>query len=90
MMSSTLSHVFQSRHLNTGQYDEETQVLSLQFYNGAVYNYYGVPRTTVDKLFQTGSSQEYFNDHIRDRYSYRKMADGVSRATGRRSRSKRF
>lgn len=83
-------HTFQSRNLHRAEYDPASQVLTVQFANGALYDYYGVPQSTVDTLFQTGSSQDYFNDHVKARYSYRKMADGVSQATGRRSRSKRF
>ena len=81
---------FQSRHLNGGDYDPDTRVLTIQFVNGAVYNYYEVPQTVADILFQTSSSQDYFNDKIKGVYVYRKMADGASQRTGRRSRSKRF
>jgi hypothetical protein len=81
---------FQSKHLNAGDYDPESRVLTIQFVNGAVYNYYDVPQTTADILFQTGSSQEYFNDHIKGVYQYMKVADGMSQRTGRRSRSGRF
>lgn len=83
-------HTFQSRNLQRAEYDPESGTLRIQFANGAIYDYYSVPQTTVDKLFQTGSSQDYFNDHVKERYSYRKMAAGVSRNTGRRSRSMRF
>jgi hypothetical protein len=85
-----MRHVFQSRHLQQAEYDEESQALTVQFVNGALYRYFDVPQTVVDSLFQTGSSQEYFNDHVKGVYRYVKMADGVSAATGRRSRSTRF
>jgi len=76
---------FQSRHLLGGKYDATTRVLTIQFVNGAVYNYFNVPDTAADSLFQTGSSQDYFNDKIKGRYSYTKIADGSTRG-GRRSR----
>ena len=85
-----MRHVFQSKHLNSGDYDPETRTLTIQFVNAAVYAYYDVPQTVVDSLYQTGSSQDYFNDHIKGVYKYAKLADGMSQATGRRSRSKRF
>jgi|HubBroStandDraft_6_1064221.scaffolds.fasta_scaffold2902692_2 hypothetical protein len=81
---------FQSKHLNGGDYDPESRTLTIQFTNGAVYNYYGVPQTTADILFQTGSSQDYFNDHVRNSFRYVKVASGMSQSTGRRSRSTRF
>jgi KTSC domain len=76
---------FQSTHLHGGDYDPATQTLTMQFSNGAVYQYYGVPQTAADSLFQTGSSQDYFNDKIKGRYSYAKVADGTTKS-GRRSR----
>lgn len=85
-----MRHVFQSTHINQAEYDPDTKILVMQFTNGSVYNYFDVPQTTVDTLFQTGSSQDYFNDHIKSRYRYMKIADGQSKRTGRRSRSTRF
>jgi lysyl-tRNA synthetase class 2 len=77
-------HAFQSRHLNGGSYDAESRMLTIQFTNGAVYQYANVPQTVADSLFQTGSSQDYFNDKIRSVYPFTKIADGQTRS-GRRS-----
>jgi lysyl-tRNA synthetase class 2 len=76
---------FQSSHLHRGQYDDETQVLTIQFTNGAIYDYYRVPPHAADTLRASGSSQDYFNNKIKGVYSYSKMADGVTK-TGRTSR----
>ena len=81
---------FQSRHLLNGAYDVDTQTLEVQFYNGAVYRYYGVPPTVADNLRQTGSSRDYFNDKIRNGpYRYVQVAEGTTKS-GRRSVRWRF
>jgi len=80
---------FQSRHLNGGDYDPETRILTIQFVNGAIYRYAGVPQTVADTLFQSGSSRDYFNDRIKGVYPYAKVADGMTRS-GRPSRRTRF
>jgi len=82
-------HTFQSRHLYGGEYDAETQSLTIQFVNGAIYRYSGVPQDAADSLFQSGSSRDYFNDKIKGRYQYTKLADGVTRS-GRRSHRRTF
>ena len=78
-------HVFQSSHLNGGDYDPESKSLLIQFVNGAIYRYSDVPQHAADSLFQSGSSQDYFNDHIKGRYEYVKVVEGQTK-TGRRSR----
>jgi KTSC domain len=80
---------FQSRHLSGGDYDPATESLTIQFVNGAIYRYRGVPQTAADSLFQTGSSRDYFNDKIKDRYPHEKLLDGVTKS-GRRSARSRF
>jgi KTSC domain len=79
-----LRHTFQSRHLNQAEYDPASQVLTIQFVNGALYQYHGVPRTKADILFQTGSSQDYFNDSIKGVYRFTRLSAGRTK-TGRRS-----
>jgi hypothetical protein len=74
----------QSHHLNGGDYDPATGMLSIQFTNGAVYNYAGVPQTTADTFFQTGSPGSYFHDKIKGKFPEAKVADGTTKS-GRRS-----
>jgi hypothetical protein len=77
----------QSTHLNGGDYDPDTQTLMLQFVNGAVYRYTGVPQHKADTLFQSSSPGGYFHDHIRGQYTEVKIGEGSTR-TGRRSTRK--
>lgn len=75
----------QSGHLNGGEYDSETSVLTIQFVNGAAYQYSNVPQTVADTLFQMSSPGTYFHDRIRGKYPERKIQDGLT-PRGRRSR----
>jgi KTSC domain len=79
-----LRHTFQSRHLNYGEYDTDTRILTIWFVNGALYQYHDVPRTKADILFQTGSSQDYFNDSIKGIYRFTRLSAGRT-GSGRKS-----
>jgi KTSC domain len=74
----------QSSHMNGSDYDAETQRLTIQFVNGAIYRYHGVPQTTVDTLHQSSSPGTYFHDKIKGNYPEQKLADGMTKS-GRRS-----
>ena len=74
----------QSNHLNGANYDPESESLSIQFTNGAMYRYHGVPATVADTLMQIGSPGSYFHDKIRGQYREVKLQDGVTK-TGRKS-----
>lgn len=59
--------------------------MTIQFVNGAVYQYYRVPPAVWDVMSQTGSPGSYFHDKIKGNYAESKVADGTTRS-GRRSR----
>ena len=77
---------FQSTHLNGGEYNSDTRVLTIQFVNGSVYQYRGVEPTTADTLFQSSSPGSYFHDRIRNNANYSgvQVAQGTTK-TGRKS-----
>ena len=75
----------QSRHLNGARYDPLSQTLHIQFVNGAIHAYQGVPQTIADSLFQISSPGSYFHAKIRDRYPEVKVAAGATKS-GRKSR----
>lgn len=80
-----ISFALQSSHLNGAQYDEETQTLAIQFVNGAVYSYRGVPQTIVDSFRQSSSAGGYFHEKISGRYGETQTGAGTTKS-GRRSR----
>jgi hypothetical protein len=49
-------------------YDETTQTLEVEFWQGEVYRYTGVPKTVYDRFLQAGSAGDYFNENVRDAY----------------------
>jgi hypothetical protein len=46
-------------------YDNQRATLQVEFRDGAVYQYLGVPRNTYEDLLRADSKGAYFNHHIR-------------------------
>lgn len=62
-----------SSNLASVGYDSSTQLLEVAFLNRSVYQYFGVPSSVYMQLMNASSHGSYFNQHIRDRYRYRKV-----------------
>jgi hypothetical protein len=56
----------QSRLLAAMEYDQEQTILQLEFRDGAVYQYFQVPRQTYQDLLRADSKGAYFNRLIRN------------------------
>lgn len=56
-----------SSHLNAMGYDETTGELQIQFWNGTIYAYYGVPMETYQGLISSPSLGMFFHQFIRNR-----------------------
>jgi hypothetical protein len=67
--------VAQSSHLQEHHYDPNTETLTIQFQNGAIYQYAGVPKTIYDTFHQNGGAGTYFWTKIRGRYATTKIFD---------------
>lgn len=65
----------QSSHLQSYDYDEETQTLLVTFTNGDIYRYSNVPATEYWNLVQSGGSGSYFHSKIRMSYPYEQIFD---------------
>ena len=50
-------------------YEAETMTLEIEFNNGRVYQYQGVPQEVYEALIQAGSKGSYFNANIKNSYS---------------------
>ena len=68
--------VAQSSHLQNYEYDPDTQVLTIQFVNGSIYRYDGVPATEFYNMAQSGGAGTYFCAKIKNRYPTTKITDG--------------
>lgn len=63
-----------SSTLATVGYEANTRVLEIEFRNGRIYQYFGVPESIHNGLMISSSKGEYFNEHIKKAgYSYAKV-----------------
>ena len=68
----TRHHVSSSNVRSVG-YDEASQTLEVEFHNGGIYHYYGVPVSIYQGFMAAGSKGTYLHNHIKDRYRYQKV-----------------
>lgn len=67
--------IAQSSHLQSYDYDPDSQTLTVQFQNGAIYQYTGVPQNEYYNFQQNGGSGTYFHSKIRNQYPATKILD---------------
>lgn len=72
--------IFQSHHLNAGEYNPSTGIATIQFVNGAIYQY-RISQQTYNELKSSSSPGDYFHDHVKPKM-VSKLVDGVKK--GRR------
>lgn len=75
------SHIF-SEKLNMPStviasmgYNAETGVLKIHFVSGVTYAYENVPEKIYNQLRSSTAKGIYFNRHIKNRYSFKKVSD---------------
>lgn len=51
-------------------HDADNQVLEVEFTNGAVYSYSGVPSDEYEGFMNADSKGKYLNANIKNRYSF--------------------
>jgi hypothetical protein len=64
-----LRQVVSSASVLSVGYDDTTETLEVEFWQGEVYRYTGVPRTVYDDLLRAESIGDFFNVHVRDAYT---------------------
>jgi len=52
-------------------YDDSGRRLEVEFHNGRLYAYFGVPRTAYEALLTADSVGKYFNEEIKPNYRSR-------------------
>ncbi|RNI15980.1 KTSC domain-containing protein [Methanohalophilus sp. RSK] len=62
-----------SSNLKSVGYDSATNILEIEFNNGGIYRYSGVPARAYDELMSSSSHGKYFHKNIRDKYSTKKV-----------------
>jgi len=64
-----------SGDLSSVGYEEENQMLEIEFVKGGIYQYYGVPVDIYEGLMNAGSKGSYFHQNIKKSgYSYTKVS----------------
>jgi KTSC domain len=53
-------------------YDEQKEMLEVEFNGGALYEYDKVPRKEYDEMMKAPSKGVYFNSHIREAFPHKK------------------
>lgn len=61
-----------SSNLISVGYEAESQTLEIEFKNGSVYQYHGVPLDEFADFMKASSKGTYFNERIK-RYAYTKL-----------------
>lgn len=69
----------ESSTLRSAGHHDQSAVLELQFRNGAIYQYWLVPRTVYRDLLGAPSKGVYFNQNIRGRYPYQRVQEPFPR-----------
>lgn len=54
-------------------YEADTLTLEVEFRNGSVYQYHGVPPETFDSFMQASSKGAFLNTNIRNSYGHTKL-----------------
>lgn len=68
--------------LDSVGYDPDRSILELEFERGHVYRYYDVPDSVNRGMMAAPSHGHYFNQHIKGKYRYEKMAAVEKEANG--------
>lgn len=55
-------------------YDPSQRILEIEFNDGSIYQYDNVPQGEYDGLMNASSHGQYFHQHIKDVYSYRRIS----------------
>ena len=63
-----------STSLKSVGYDDEQEILEVEFCNGEIHQYLNVPREAYDALLSSESHGAYFTNNIRGLYEYRDAA----------------
>ena len=61
-----------SSNLRSVGYDPDNSILEVEFTNGQIYHYQGVPQDAYQQLMGAGSKGTFFNANIRNAFPFYK------------------
>jgi len=62
-----------SSNLKSVGYDQNTEILEVEFHSGGIYQYSNVPSSVHIALMSAGSVGSYFNQHVKNKYSFKQI-----------------
>jgi hypothetical protein len=69
-----IRHPVSSSNVASVGYDVSTSILEIEFWDGGIYQYSGVPEVHFVRLTSgNGSVGSYFHAHIKNRFRYRRI-----------------
>ncbi len=63
-----------SSNISSIGYDPTSQVLEVEFNDGSIYQYSGVPQSVYDGFINASSHGQYLHQYIKDAYSCQKVS----------------
>lgn len=63
----------QSTNVTAIGYDEQSQILEVEFNSGSIYQYYNVPQHLFDALIQAPSKGQFINAYIKNAHSFSRV-----------------
>jgi len=62
----------QSSNISSIGYDSNSEILEVEFNNGSIYEYYGVPENIYSELMSSGSHGTYLAANVKKHYQYQR------------------
>jgi hypothetical protein len=62
-----------SSNVSSVGYDADSQILEIEFNNGGVYQYSGVPESVYEGMMGADSKGKYFHANIKNAYPFSKL-----------------
>lgn len=62
-----------SSNVRTVGYNEPAETLEVEFLNGRVYQYYGVPKHMHGRFMAAQSKGQFLNTYIKNQYPYSRV-----------------
>ena len=54
-------------------YDDKTETLEVEFLNGTIYQYYGVPKNLYEQLMKESSKGRFLNTYVKNAFAYSRV-----------------
>jgi len=62
-----------SSNIRSIGYDPKSMVLEVEFHNGSIYHYFGVPESLFTQLMNASSHGTFLAQNIKNRFSYKRI-----------------